>query len=44
MLNNLAQEIYNNAVTHGWWDKERQFPEIIAQGIRIRIMFADYAT
>ncbi len=30
MLNDLAQEIYNNALTHGWWDKEREFPEIIA--------------
>lgn len=30
MLNDLAQEIYNNALTHGWWDKERPFPEIIA--------------
>ena len=30
MLNDLAQEIYNNAVSHGWWDKEREFPEIIA--------------
>lgn len=30
MLNDLAQEIYNNAVTHGWWNKERPFPEIIA--------------
>ena len=24
MLNDLAQEIYNNAVSHGWWDKERE--------------------
>ena len=30
MLNDLAQEIYNNAVSHGWWDKEREIPEIIA--------------
>ncbi len=30
MLNDLAQAIYNTAVTHGWWDKERSFGEIIA--------------
>ena len=30
MLNDLAQDIYNTAVTHGWWDKERSFGEIIA--------------
>ena len=30
MLNELAQEIHENAKAHGWWDKERSFGEIIA--------------
>ena len=30
MLNELSQEIYNTAQQHGWWDKEREFPELIA--------------
>lgn len=30
MLNNLAKEIHQNAVEHGWWEQERSFGEIIA--------------
>ena len=30
MLNELAQEIYENAKAHGWWDNPRSFGEIIA--------------
>jgi len=30
MLNELAKEIHQNAVDHGWWDEERSFGEIIA--------------
>lgn len=26
----LIKEIHRNAVAHGWWDKERQLPEIVA--------------
>lgn len=26
----LAQEVHENAVAHGWWDKDRSFPEIVA--------------
>ena len=29
-INELAKEIHENAVTHGWWDEERSFPEILA--------------
>lgn len=29
-LNELAQQIHENAVAHGWWDREVEFPEIIA--------------
>ena len=29
-LNDLAKEIYENAKSHGWWDKERSFGDIIA--------------
>ena len=29
-LNEIAKEIHQNAVNHGWWDKERSLPEIIA--------------
>lgn len=29
-INELAKEIHENAVNHGWWDEERSFPEIIA--------------
>lgn len=28
--NELAKEIHNNAVAHGWWEQERSFGEIIA--------------
>lgn len=30
MLNEIKREIHKNAVAHGWWDKEKSFPEIIA--------------
>lgn len=30
MLNELSQEIYENAKAHGWWDKPRSFGDIIA--------------
>lgn len=30
MLNELAKEIHENAVAHGWWEKERSFGEIVA--------------
>lgn len=29
-FNELAKEIHNNAVAHGWWDEERSFGEIVA--------------
>lgn len=29
-LNQLAKEIHENAVAHGWWDEPRSFGEIIA--------------
>lgn len=29
-LTEFAKEIHDNAVTHGWWEKERNFGEIIA--------------
>ena len=29
-MNKLAQEIYDNAKAHGWWDKPRSFGDIIA--------------
>jgi len=29
-INELAKEIHQNAVDHGWWDKPRSFTEIIA--------------
>lgn len=29
-LNDLAKQIHENAVAHGWWDEERPFGEIIA--------------
>ena len=28
-LNQLAAEIHQNAVEHGWWEKERELPEIL---------------
>lgn len=30
MLNELAKEIHDNAVMHGWWDDPRTFGEIVA--------------
>lgn len=30
MLNDLAKEIHQTAVEHGWWDDERSFGEVIA--------------
>lgn len=30
MLNELAKEIHENAVAHGWWDDPRSFGEIVA--------------
>ena len=30
MLNELAREIHNNAVAHGWWDEERSLGDIVA--------------
>lgn len=29
-INEMAQEIHENAVEHGWWDEERTFGEIVA--------------
>lgn len=29
-LNDLAAEIHENALAHGWWDEARTFPEIAA--------------
>ena len=29
-LNDWAKEIHKNAVDHGWWDDEPEFPTIIA--------------
>ena len=29
-INEVAKEIHENAVKHGWWEDERSFPEIIA--------------
>ena len=30
MLNELAKEIHENAVAHGWWDEPRSFGEVDA--------------
>lgn len=30
LINELAKAIHENAVAHGWWDDEREAPEIIA--------------
>lgn len=30
MLNELAKEIHDNAVAHGWWNNERPFSEVVA--------------
>ena len=29
-LNEFAKEVHANAVAHGWWDEERDVPEVIA--------------
>lgn len=29
-VNEVAKEIHENAVAHGWWDEERGFPEVLA--------------
>ena len=29
MLNEMAKEIHENAVAHGWWEEERKLPEIV---------------
>lgn len=29
-INEVAKEIHENAVAHGWWDEERGFPEVLA--------------
>ena len=28
-INDMAREIHKNAVEHGWWDTERQLPEVL---------------
>lgn len=28
-LNEWAKEIHENAVAHGWWEEERQLPEVL---------------
>lgn len=30
MFNELAWEIHENAMAHGWWEENRTFPEIVA--------------
>lgn len=30
MLNELAKEVHQNAVEHGWWEENRSFGDIIA--------------
>ena len=29
-INEFAKEVHQKSVNHGWWDDEREFPEIIA--------------
>lgn len=29
-MNDAAKEIHENAVAHGWWETDREFPEIVA--------------
>ena len=29
-INEVAKDIHENAVQHGWWDEERGFPEVLA--------------
>ena len=28
-INEVAKQIHENAVDHGWWDEERGFPEVL---------------
>ena len=30
LISELAKEVHQNAVAHGWWEEEREAPEIIA--------------
>lgn len=30
MLNELAKEIHENSIAHGWWEEDRSFGEIVA--------------
>ncbi|MGI6182082.1 MAG: hypothetical protein ACOYIE_08400 [Agathobaculum sp.] len=29
-INEVAKQIHENAVDHGWWDEELGFPEVLA--------------
>ena len=29
-LNELAKKIHDNSCAHGWWEKDRDFPEVVA--------------
>lgn len=29
-INEFADAVHENAIDHGWWEKERSFPEIVA--------------
>ena len=29
-VNEFAKEVHENAVTHGWWETARSFPEVAA--------------
>lgn len=33
-INEVAKQIHENAVDHGWWDEERGFPEVLALILR----------
>lgn len=30
MINELAREIHENSIRHGWWETDRELPEIVA--------------
>lgn len=30
-INEVAKQIHENAVNHGWWDEERGFPEVLEE-------------
>ena len=30
-INEVAKQIHENAVDHGWWDEERGFPEVLEE-------------